>query len=51
MKSERVAELERVAAHIELSLTELLNKVDLEIGKANDDKENGISVAIAAKIS
>jgi superfamily II DNA or RNA helicase len=42
VKAERVAELERVAAHIELSLTELLNKVDLEIGKANDDKENGV---------
>jgi hypothetical protein len=45
VKAERVAELERVAAHIELSLTELLNKVDLEIGKANDDKENGVAGA------
>jgi superfamily II DNA or RNA helicase len=45
VKSERVSELERVAVHIELSLTELLNKVDLEIGKANDDKENGVAGA------
>jgi len=42
VKSERVAELERVAAHIELSLTELLNKADLEIGKANEDIANGV---------
>src|SRR5262249_5101285 len=42
VKSERVAGLDRVAAHIELSLTELLNRVDLEIGKANEDKENGV---------
>lgn len=42
VKAERVAELDRVAAHIELSLTELLNKVDLEIGRANEDKESGV---------
>jgi hypothetical protein len=33
------------AFHIELSLTELLNKVDLEIGKANEDKESGVAGA------
>ncbi|MGD0947227.1 MAG: helicase-related protein [Candidatus Binatia bacterium] len=34
VRSERLAEVERIAAHVELSLTELLQKVDEEIGKA-----------------
>jgi len=42
VKADRVAELERVAAHIEISLTELLNKVDLEIGKANEDVSSNV---------
>jgi hypothetical protein len=39
VRSERVQEVERVAAHIELSLTELLQKVDDEIGRAAADVE------------
>jgi SNF2 family DNA or RNA helicase len=33
VRSERLSELDRIAAHIELSLTELLQKADEEIGK------------------
>ncbi len=38
-RSGRMAEVERIAAHIELSLTELLQKADEEIGKAASDME------------
>jgi hypothetical protein len=38
-------EVERIAQHVELSLTELLQRADEEIGKAYDDKEKGISGA------
>jgi len=41
-RAERVAEVERIAAHVELSLTELIQKADEEIGKAYGDKERGI---------
>lgn len=33
-RSERLSEIDRIASHIELSLTELLHKVDEEIGRA-----------------
>ena len=33
VRSERINEIERIAQHVELSLTELLQKVDEEIGK------------------
>lgn len=33
-RTERLAELDRIAAHVELSLTELLQRADEEIGKA-----------------
>lgn len=33
VRNERLAELDRIAAHVELSLTELLQKADEEIGK------------------
>jgi superfamily II DNA or RNA helicase len=39
VRSERLQEVERIAAHIELSLTELLEKADDEIGKAASDVE------------
>jgi superfamily II DNA or RNA helicase len=45
VKAERVAELERIAEHVELSLTELLNKVDLEIGRASEDVDSGLAGA------
>lgn len=38
-------EVERIAQHVELSLTELLQRADEEIGKAYDDKEKGIAGA------
>jgi hypothetical protein len=38
-------EVERIAQHVELSLTELLRRADEEIGKAYDDKERGIAGA------
>lgn len=41
-RGERLDEVERIARHVELSLTELLQRADEEIGKANDDKERGV---------
>jgi superfamily II DNA or RNA helicase len=38
-RSERLAEVERIAEHVELSLTELLQRADEEIGKAAADAE------------
>ncbi len=39
---ERLAEIDRIAAHVELSLTELLQRADEEIGKAASDVEKKI---------
>ncbi|MBU2227338.1 MAG: DUF3883 domain-containing protein [Proteobacteria bacterium] len=44
-RRERVAEVGRIAEHVELSLTELLLKADEEIGKANEDRERGVAGA------
>lgn len=44
-RKECSAEVERIAQHVELSLTELLQRADEEIGKAYEDKENGITGA------
>jgi len=41
-RAERLAEVERIAEHVELSLTELLQRADEEIGKASLDKEKGV---------
>ncbi len=41
VQAERVAEVDRVARHVELSLTELLAKADLEIGRAAAEVERG----------
>ncbi|NLG01027.1 MAG: DUF3883 domain-containing protein [Lentisphaerae bacterium] len=41
-RAERLAEVERIAEHVELSLTELLQRADEEIGKASVDKGNGV---------
>ncbi|MEA3245628.1 MAG: DUF3883 domain-containing protein, partial [Gemmatimonadota bacterium] len=38
-RKDRLAEVERVAAHVELSLTELLQRADEEIGRAAADVE------------
>jgi len=45
IKTERLAEVERVAAHVKLSLDELIHRADLEIGRANEERENGVSGA------
>ncbi|MBI3950364.1 MAG: DUF3883 domain-containing protein, partial [Acidobacteria bacterium] len=42
VRAERLSEVERIAEHVELSLTELLQKVDEEIGKAACDVEQKI---------
>ena len=39
VRKERVEEIERIAEHVELSLTELLQKADEEIGKASAEVE------------
>ncbi len=44
-REERVAEVKRIAEHVELSLTELLQRADEEIGRANDEKERGVTGA------
>lgn len=41
-RAERLAEVERVAAHVELSLTELLQKTDEEIGRAAAEVEQKV---------
>jgi superfamily II DNA or RNA helicase len=45
IKAERVAEVDRVAQHIELSLRELLQRADEEIGRASLDKDAGLQGA------
>ena len=45
VRSERFAEVDRVATHVELSLTEVLQRIDEEIGRAADDVEKGTSGA------
>ncbi len=44
-KAERLAEVERVADHVELSLTELLQKADEEIGRADAEVEEKVTGA------
>ena len=41
IRSERSAEIERIAEHVELSLTEVLHRTDQEIGRANEDVQVG----------
>jgi superfamily II DNA or RNA helicase len=44
-REERLAEVQRIVEHVDLSLTELLQRADEEIGKANEDKEKGVAGA------
>ena len=44
-KKERVGELDRIEAHVEMSLTELLQNADDEIGKAAADAEQKLTGA------
>jgi hypothetical protein len=45
VRAERLSEVERVADHVELSLTELIHKADEEIGRAAEDVEKKIQGA------
>ena len=44
-RAERLAEVDRIAQHVELSLTEVLQRIDVEIGRAHEDRENGVAGA------
>jgi len=44
-RKERLAEVERIAEHVGISLTELLQRADEEIGKASEDEERGVAGA------
>ena len=41
IRAERSAEIERIAQHVELSLTEVLHRIDHEIGRADEDVKSG----------
>jgi superfamily II DNA/RNA helicase len=41
-RADRLASVERIARHVELSLTELLQKADDEIGRACDEVKEGV---------
>lgn len=45
VRSERVTEIDRIADHVELSLTELLLKADEEIGRAASEVDQGVQGA------
>ncbi len=45
VRAERVAELDRVAAHVEMSLTELLQRADEEIGRAQIEIDQSVQGA------
>ncbi len=45
VRAERRDEVERIAAHVKLSLTELLQRADEEIGKASQDIEERVAGA------
>ena len=40
-RAERVAEVQRISDHVELSLTELMARADAEVGHASEAKEQG----------
>jgi superfamily II DNA or RNA helicase len=45
IQQERMAEIDRVAHHVELSLTTLIEKADQEVGRAQLEKEKGVQGA------
>ena len=45
VRAERLAEVERIGEHVELSLTEVLQRIDEEIGRAADEVANGVTGA------
>ena len=44
-RTERIAEVERISDYVELSLTELLQRADDEIGRALEEKDRGVTGA------
>ena len=45
VRKERLSEVERIAEHVELSLTEVLQRLDQEIGRAAEDLQRQVSGA------
>ena len=45
VRTERLEEIDRVAEHVELSLTEVLQRVDDEIGRAQEELDNEVAGA------
>src|SRR6516225_9438727 len=45
VRAERLCELDRIAVHVELSLTEVLQRTDDEIGRASEEVDKGIAGA------
>ena len=45
VRGERVAEVERIAEHVELSLTEVLQRIDEEIGRAAEEVDKEVTGA------
>ena len=45
VRSERLGEVNRIAEHVDLSLTEVLQRIDLEIGRASEDLDKQIAGA------
>ena len=45
VRAERLAEVDRIADHVELSLTEVLQRVDLEIGRASEEQAKQVTGA------
>ena len=42
VRAERLAEVERIAKHVELSLTEVIQRADEEIGRAAEERDNNV---------
>ena len=45
VRSERLEEVDRIAEHVELSLTEVLGRIDQEIGRSSEDVDKQITGA------
>jgi hypothetical protein len=45
VRAERVEEIERIREHVEISLTELIARADLDIGRCEDQKDRGVEGA------
>jgi len=42
VQDDRIAEINRISEHVEISLFEVISRIDLEIGKADEDKRNRV---------